>query len=487
MSRCFPYPPPGYCRNGATYEALIESIKLQKETDKAKAERRKEKREKKEKKEKKKNEKEKRKNDEKVNLQKNRSQDSHKLQKVAGFTEAEIKGTKTNAEVLEKSDLSEEHGQPVKPSYSSDSTQNSNKRRRDDDDDDVLLHDDSTGHGKPIKIRFLKKQKGSDSSNSGNDARLKTVPFLQPTKLDRTLHVSSNRNDDGVPATSGRENNASHGIPLTQSKSNTSLERTKNSNPNGLHHCTAKPILPPVSRKSGITTEVLKTSTVKPVLPSVPRRSGTEVLKSSTVKPILPPVPRKSGTEALKSSRQQIESFVRPVVSQGHLEHEKPSSSVSRNIGVQGLDSGRQKHDPSNLNPGISGPVSTKPNPTTTGKRPIDEIAAPHSSRPAKLEKKKEVPKKPSHTRAEKKLLKKHAKYEKLIGSWAPPVVVQALVPVVDDDEDWLCRRTKAAKPSTSTGEVETCREYAATSLWQPQARFLADADIHALPYTVPF
>ncbi|MFS8000838.1 hypothetical protein Hanom_Chr13g01183251 [Helianthus anomalus] len=26
MSRCFPYPPPGYCRNGAT--ALIESIKV---------------------------------------------------------------------------------------------------------------------------------------------------------------------------------------------------------------------------------------------------------------------------------------------------------------------------------------------------------------------------------------------------------------------------------------------------------------------------
>ncbi|KAI3734396.1 hypothetical protein L6452_13864 [Arctium lappa] len=60
MSRCFPYPPPGYSRNGATYEALIESIKLQKETDKAKAERKKQKRAKKDKKEK-----EKRKDEEK--------------------------------------------------------------------------------------------------------------------------------------------------------------------------------------------------------------------------------------------------------------------------------------------------------------------------------------------------------------------------------------------------------------------------------------
>lgn len=28
MSRCFPYPPPGYVRNGIRDEALIESIKV---------------------------------------------------------------------------------------------------------------------------------------------------------------------------------------------------------------------------------------------------------------------------------------------------------------------------------------------------------------------------------------------------------------------------------------------------------------------------
>ncbi|KAI9165154.1 hypothetical protein LWI28_008738 [Acer negundo] len=38
MSRCFPYPPPGYVRNGIRDEALIESIKLQREGEKAKKE-----------------------------------------------------------------------------------------------------------------------------------------------------------------------------------------------------------------------------------------------------------------------------------------------------------------------------------------------------------------------------------------------------------------------------------------------------------------
>ncbi|KAJ0713661.1 hypothetical protein HanPI659440_Chr13g0480961 [Helianthus annuus] len=458
MSRCFPYPPPGYCRNGATaHEALIESIKLQKETDKAKAERRKEKRAKKEKK---KEEKEKRKNHEKSKSHKNhQSQDPHKsLPK-----EAQLKGTKPNTEVLEKSDLTQEHGQPIKPCYSSDCTQNSNKRRRDDDNDDGLLPDDSNSHGKQIKIRLLKKHKGSDSIKSVEDARSKTVPFVPSSNLDRTLLVSSNRNN-GVPATSGRDNNAVRGIPLTQTKSNTRIERTTERNQNGLH---------PVRQQSA------SGSTAKPILPSVSRKSNVEVLKSSR---------QQQQQQQLPQLQQQIASFARPVVPQSLLKHEIPSSSaVSRNISVQpqGLNAGRQQQGPSALKPGIPGPVLNHLSPITTGKRPISEITNPSSSGPAKLEKKKEL-KKAGPTRAEKKMMKKHAKYEKLIGSWVPPVFQAILPEVGGEDEDWLSRRTKPANSSISRGEVETCGEVPST-LWQPRARFLAEADIHALPYTIPF
>ncbi|XP_076886232.1 uncharacterized protein LOC143536028 [Bidens hawaiensis] len=497
MSRCFPYPPPGYCRNGgeAPHQALIDSIKLQKETDKAKAERRKEKKLKKEKKEKRKEEKEKRKNEEKLKSQKNQTQDSHKLlQKEAGITEAQIDGKKPNTEALEKSDLTEESGQPVKPSYSSDSTQNSNKRRRDDNDnEDVLLHDDSTGHGKHIKIRLLKKLKESDPTSSGEDARLKTVSLAPPR----------------------RENNAAQRAPSTQTKSN------------GLH----------------LSREPSPSSSAKPILPSGSRKSDVEALKPSSS------LSRQQQLQQ-QQKHQQIASFARPVVSESQLKHDIPSSSASRNIGLQGPNSARPgpvqskpspittekrpineipvagnisfQSKPSLITTGkrpvneipVSGNISflNKPSPITTekrpvneipvsgsisllnkpssiatGKRPINDAPVPGTSGPTNLGKRKEGSEKPGPSRAEKKMMKKHAKYEKLIGSWVPPPAFQALLPqVVNDEEDWLSRRTKPANSSVSKGEVETCGA-SETGLWQPRARFLPEADIHALPYMIPF
>ncbi|KAK1419729.1 hypothetical protein QVD17_29019 [Tagetes erecta] len=95
----------------------------------------------------------------------------------------------------------------------------------------------------------------------------------------------------------------------------------------------------------------------------------------------------------------------------------------------------------------------------------------------------KEDAQKEAPTRSEKKMMKKHTKYEKLIGSWLPPVF-QAHLPDGGDDEDWLCR-SKASSSLVSKGEVETCRQSMAS--WQPCARFLVEVDMHALPYTVPF
>ncbi|KAJ0674741.1 hypothetical protein HanLR1_Chr12g0443341 [Helianthus annuus] len=76
-------------------------------------------------------------------------------------------------------------------------------------------------------------------------------------------------------------------------------------------------------------------------------------------------------------------------------------------------------------------------------------------------------------------MLKKHAKYEKLIGSWLPPVY-QAELP----DDDWLSS-SKPSRSSVLKVDAETCWESVAS--WQPCARFLAEVDIHALPYTIPF
>ncbi|KAI3816325.1 hypothetical protein L1987_16018 [Smallanthus sonchifolius] len=201
MSRCSLYPPPGYCRNGAAYEALIDSIKLQKETNKTKSVSKKEKRAKKEKKEK-------RNHEDEIRLRKNTIGDYHKvLQKASDFSEAQIKRANATTELFEKSDLTEEHGPSIsshQPSYSSDSTQNSNKRKI---DYASLLPDSSTPQGKPFKIRLLKKHKGSDSSNFVADARANTH-LSGPSSSNSDRSVVSSIRINGVLATSEKENRA---------------------------------------------------------------------------------------------------------------------------------------------------------------------------------------------------------------------------------------------------------------------------------------
>ncbi|XP_061373286.1 uncharacterized protein LOC133315635 [Gastrolobium bilobum] len=177
MSRCLPFPPPGYVRNGSSGEALIESIKLQNE--KAKKERKKEKR--REKKAKRKE------------LKVQEGTFSHtsdgtefklielekvKREKSSGCLQ---KGDDNENVQLERSDITEEHDNSVATvgPFSSDSTQNSSKRKR---STSPCSHD----HGAMVKIRYsirkhiepeeskLEDRLGSSSKNVGT-----VDPFAQ--------------------------------------------------------------------------------------------------------------------------------------------------------------------------------------------------------------------------------------------------------------------------------------------------------------------
>ncbi|KAI7727476.1 hypothetical protein M8C21_002118 [Ambrosia artemisiifolia] len=397
MSRCFPYPPPGYYRNGATHDALIESIKLQKETNKTKSDRKKEKKGKKEK--------------EKRHKEKRNNKDSYTvLQNSAYCTAAQINAS---TELLEKSDLTQEHGQPVnqhQPSYSSDSTENSNKRKR---DDHSFITDNSSGNGS-FKIRLTKKQKGSESSSIVADVRSNTNSSLSSFTSDRGLVSCMGKS--GVSAASGRENRTQ-----TQTKSNLVSKGTTIGDLNRVHF-------------------------------------GRIQSAPSSAKPFL------------QSTRPQQQ-----VLPRIHLEHEAPSSFVSTNVNEQGLHFARQQQLATCYR-GVSNLVTNKTSTSDAGRTSINEVSVAVNGG---LTKQKEDPQKVGPSRSEKKMLKKQAKYEKLIGSWLPPVF-QADVP----DDDWLSS-SKTSSSSILKGEVETCRESVAS--WQPCARFLAEADIHALPYTVPF
>ncbi|XP_068646202.1 uncharacterized protein [Aristolochia californica] len=156
MSRCIPYPPPGYEARKVD-KSLIESIKLQRETEKAKKEKRKEKkREKKEKKEKSR--------EDGVKADKNRSSlKRHKEERkqLKNYPDKKYEVV----EQLEKSSLTVEYGQPANVgrrlgSSDSDSTQNSScKRKR----ADPLC---SQGSGLRIRLSLL-KNRDLNSFNSG--------------------------------------------------------------------------------------------------------------------------------------------------------------------------------------------------------------------------------------------------------------------------------------------------------------------------------
>lgn len=93
---------------------------------------------------------------------------------------------------------------------------------------------------------------------------------------------------------------------------------------------------------------------------------------------------------------------------------------------------------------------------------------------------------------SEKKLRKKGSKYNKLFDSWVPLSLESGLVVDEDDAEDWLFG-TKGGDRSVKrlkSGDLENCGDglsTCASSALQPRAHFLPNADVYALPFTVPF
>ncbi|BAT82862.1 hypothetical protein LR48_Vigan07g277400 [Vigna angularis] len=170
MSRCFPFPPPGY---GARSEALIESIKLREEIEKKRREKIEKKRIKKEKKrakeEKKeiRKEKKERKHKEGTTAAINGSDDDKKFKLINDIKETKAdgklqKGEVCDNELLERSGITEELEQPVtsrEPCCLSDSTQSSKRKRG----SPQATHE----NGPAIKIRLpLRKHSDPEELNS---------------------------------------------------------------------------------------------------------------------------------------------------------------------------------------------------------------------------------------------------------------------------------------------------------------------------------
>ncbi|KAJ9186428.1 hypothetical protein P3X46_002001 [Hevea brasiliensis] len=201
MSRCFPYPPPRFLRIGERCESVSESIKLQRDKGKAISEHDKKKR--KEKKGRKKNRKE---------------------EKGACYGEVTYKQLdkrlppKGKEEEGERSDLTEEHDQPVcsQNLTSSDSTRSSNKRKRDNS-----AYNGTKSRNLVLRIQLpMQKQRDPYASAIGeqlcstsgrSDTLLQQKEDTQIPGKEQYSGISSETSTD----LKGQENSAGHCVKTT--------------------------------------------------------------------------------------------------------------------------------------------------------------------------------------------------------------------------------------------------------------------------------
>uniref|UniRef100_A0A1D1YI48 Uncharacterized protein n=1 Tax=Anthurium amnicola TaxID=1678845 RepID=A0A1D1YI48_9ARAE len=192
MSRCFPYPPPGYEKSSP----LIESIKLRNEKEKAKKERQKEKK------------REKREKSSGDDGKKEEKRHSHKKRKYEELDLANqkagdyIKIREDESAQLEKSSVTEELGPPAVHNLcdSSDSTQNSSKRKRHE------AAEVEHGNGLRIRLPLLRHRDSEQPSSSVQpcfSGRIEAVPAQQEIRSTGHEKLSS---PSEQPCFSGRIN-----------------------------------------------------------------------------------------------------------------------------------------------------------------------------------------------------------------------------------------------------------------------------------------
>lgn len=88
----------------------------------------------------------------------------------------------------------------------------------------------------------------------------------------------------------------------------------------------------------------------------------------------------------------------------------------------------------------------------------------------------------------DRRMQKKDSLYTKLFVDWVPPQLESMLVAEENDDEDWLFGKSaKSSSVSDVAGASRDSLPCSASYAMQPRAHYLADAEIFALPFTVPF
>ncbi|GAU12258.1 hypothetical protein TSUD_02250 [Trifolium subterraneum] len=434
MSRCFPFPPPGYLRKS---DALIEeSIKIRLDLEKPKKDRKekdkKEKKEKKKEKEEKKREKKERKEKRKRDKE-HEHKDSSSSHSTVGikFKFNELKETKDNGklqkvedyelEQLERSGLTEEHDQPVSSPQepcTSDSSQSSKRKRG-----SVLPSQDN---GTPIRIRLpLRKHQEPEESNQG-------------------FQLGSSSSSVGLPNSHTQEartiERPLQGSTKVESKQGFQLGSNSNSNTRE-----ARPIDRPllgikkVESKQGVQLG----SSSRSVVPNPHTHEARKVER-----------PLQGITKVETKQGFQLGSSSKSVVPNSRT-HE--ARKVERPLqGITKVENTNQPH-------GNSASKVCKPLQNLV---PVDAKVANETVH--------------KESRRDKEIRRVESLYKSLLN--IQPVTYDGLDTL---DQDWLFSSVpKEAKPVSKKQKTDVFQ--CSQSLW-PRAQYMSEVDIYALPYTVPF
>ncbi|TVU47763.1 hypothetical protein EJB05_07372 [Eragrostis curvula] len=450
MSRCFPYPPPGYVRNPVAVAEAESTAKLQKEREKA--EKKKEKR-----------------SDRKALQQGETSKHKHghkkrKHQDIGPAGQEPKKVSKETVEQLEKSGLSEEHGAPCFAQTvrdSPESSQDSSKRRK------VVPSPSQAKNGNILRIKIKRDQDSPRgvlekpmvlAESSIKQMGLGSSQFSKPNSVQQpdTVIVKSS-------AVAHQRINVEPQAIQRQASTQLPGKFTRRDDPQ-----TAKvvqqidprlSVRPPVGRVDPQPARVM--GRVDPVAKMAQRNLPAKSASAKVLPRVDPQVPSNEiqrkcppATKVL----QEASTSIRP------LEVLQPSPVQNSKLEVPVINQ-------------LQRPIASLPK---------EEPSS--SGRNAEAVKVKEA-KQSKSDRKSRKAEKKEKKFTDLFVTWNPPSFEME-----DSDiggQDWLLGSTRNSDARmtncrASDGSVPFQSMEQQPSL-QPRATFLPDLHIYQLPYVVPF
>ncbi|XP_015690725.1 uncharacterized protein LOC102722938 isoform X2 [Oryza brachyantha] len=445
MSRCFPYPPPGYVRNPVVAAAEAEAT-TKKEREKA-------------------GKKKEKKSDKKalqqgeVSKHSKRTHKKRKHEDIIAADQKPRKGSNEPVEQLEKSGLTEELGAPsfVQTVHGSpESSQDSSKRRK-----VVLPSPSQAKNGNILRIKIRRDQDSSSASLS-EKSNVEHTPVQQ---MGSVSSLPSKKNPIQAPNNKVMVRSASAQQQNIKSDSQAVLKQSIPTPAKVMHRVDVTPSmrvgLPPVELTTNVGPSLSKAKqTIPPAPAKVTQRVDLPHAKAlqrpAKVSHRVDPLPSKVQIDATPSFSKL-----------SHRENKSEVQPFPQNLKVPvGMPTINQQHTDAS---------QPKEEPSFSGR----------SAEPASVPVEKQSK---SDRKKSRKAEKKEKKFKDLFVTWDPPSI--GMEDTNLGDQDWLFGSTR--KPDAGTGN---CREIAdpvssqsaEQFLLQPRAMHLPDLHVYQLPYVVPF